>query len=191
MIIYANMISLICLALIGLSEVSGSGTDGQDPVFYMYSYLPSGDKCGQQKPISGWTKGIERCDPNAANSGLTAPTGMTTTACASDQFDTGSGILTLPFRGGYQCCAQFRCKQGGYCDFTVIRNGGTVYQAFGTRNTGITSNGWSSHSACWITNAAAGTTFWINLESTAGTDCIEETGWRYSTLSCAYISART
>ena len=37
----------------------------------------------------------------------------------------------------------------------------TVYQAFGTRNTGITSNGWSSHSACWITNAAAGTTFWV------------------------------
>jgi len=67
----------------------------------------------------------------------------------------------------------------------------TVYQAFGTRNTGITSNGWSSHSACWVTNAAAGTTFQINLESTAGTDCIEETGWRYATFSCAYVSART
>ena len=38
----------------------------------------------------------------------------------------------------------------------------TVYQAFGTRNAGITSNGWSSHSACWVTNAAAGTTFQVN-----------------------------
>ena len=28
------------------------------------------------------------------------------------------------YLGGYHCCAQFRCKQGGYCDFTVIRNGG-------------------------------------------------------------------
>merc|ERR1712110_1334542 len=138
-------------------------------------------QCGKQTPITGWTRGVDRCDQNSAAD-----------ACATgDNFNTGNGIVTLPFRGGYQCCAQFRCKQGGYCDFTVIRNGGTVYQAFGTRNSGITSNGWSSHSACWVTNAAAGTTFQINLESTAGTDCIEETGWRYATFSCAYVSART
>jgi len=175
------MISLIFVALFCLSEVSGSGTEGNDPVFYFYAYLPSGDKCGKQTPITGWTRGVDRCDQNSAAD-----------ACATgDNFNTGNGIVTLPFRGGYQCCAQFRCKQGGYCDFTVIRNGGTVYQAFGTRNTGITSNGWSSHSACWVTNAAAGTTFQINLESTAGTDCIEETGWRYATFSCAYVSART
>ena len=42
---------------------------------------------------------MERCDANAANSGLTAPNGMTTNACASDQFATGTGVLTLPFRG--------------------------------------------------------------------------------------------
>ena len=36
-----------------LSEVSGSGTEGNDPVFYFYAYLPSGDKCGKQTPITG------------------------------------------------------------------------------------------------------------------------------------------
>merc|ERR1712025_695509 len=76
-----------------------------------------------------------------------------------------NGIFTTPALGVYHCCASFRCKQGGYCDFTVIRNGGTVYAAFGTRNTGINHNGWSSHSTCWTNRATQGITWWLNLES--------------------------
>ena len=33
--------------------------------------------------------------------------------------------------------------------------------------------------------------FKINLESTAGSDCIEETGWHYATFNCMYIGPRT
>ena len=44
-----EVISLINI----LSEVSGSGTEGNDPVFYFYAYLPAGDKCGKQTPITG------------------------------------------------------------------------------------------------------------------------------------------
>ena len=60
-------------------------------------------------------------------------------------FNAGTGIYTTPARGVYHCCAYFRGKQGGYYDFTFIRNAGqgdVTYAAFGTRNTGPTQNGW-------------------------------------------------
>ena len=54
-------------------------------------------------------------------------------------FDVATGIYTTPAAGVYHCCATFRCKQGGVCDFTFIRNAGSngdvVYGAFGTRVT--------------------------------------------------------
>ena len=31
------------------------------------------------------------------------------------------GVYTTPARGIYHCCASARCKQGGVCDFTIIR----------------------------------------------------------------------
>ena len=37
-------------------------------------------------------------------------------------FNTGTGIYTTPERGVYQCCASFRCRQGGVCDFSILRN---------------------------------------------------------------------
>ena len=68
-----------------------------------------------------------------------------------------------------------RCKQGGYCDFTAIRNanngnGDVVYAAFGTRNTGVWSNGWSSHSVCWTSNCNAGVTWKVGRESGSDDD---------------------
>ena len=60
-------------------------------------------------------------------------------------FNTGTGTYTTPDAGVYHCCATFRCKQGGVCDFTVIRNAGAGdvrYSAFGTRNTNNWNNGW-------------------------------------------------
>ena len=84
------------------------------------------------------------------------------TATNDAAFGAGTGIYTTPqagmdnlehkkisFRwitlGVYHCCASFRCKQGGVCDWTVIRNGGAgdvTWGAFGTRNTNPSSRGW-------------------------------------------------
>jgi len=178
------VLTLVAIYFLGISEVSGHAPGNTGTFLYWFdAYLAStSDKCGQQKPISGWTVTSQRCDAN----------GDTSRPCpAADPFQAGSGIFTTPAQGVYHCCAQFRCKQGGYCDYTVIRNGARVYQAFGTRNTGVNQNGWSSHSACWTTNAQAGVTLWLNLESTAGTDCIEETGWRYNRFTCYYASPNT
>merc|ERR1712126_506678 len=110
----------------------------EDFIAMFDAYLPAGDYCGQRIPITGWTVRNHICQDNGAT-GLDAN-------CNSDIF-TSAGIFTTPARGVYHCCASFRCKQGGYCDFTVNRVGngagsqsGTVYAAFGTRNTGIVSN---------------------------------------------------
>ena len=62
----------------------------------------------------GWTVRNHICQDNGAT-GLDAN-------CNSDIF-TSAGIFTTPARGVYHCCASFRCKQGGYCDFTVNRIG--------------------------------------------------------------------
>merc|ERR1712243_6437 len=149
------VLTLAAFYFLGISQVSSHAPGNTGTFLYWFdAYLAStSDKCGQQKPISGRTVTSQRCDAN----------GDTARPCpGTDPFQAGSGIFTVPARGVYHCCAQFRCKQGGYCDYTVIRNGNAVYQAFGT------------------TNTQAGVTMWINLESTAGTDCIEETGWRYN-----------
>ena len=62
-------------------------------------------------------------------------------------FNAGTGVYTTPFRAAYHCCASFRCRQGGVCDFTVIRNtnagsGDVRIGAFGTRNTVQSNLGW-------------------------------------------------
>merc|ERR1712227_555295 len=171
---YRNYFSLFLR--ISITDVSGH-TRNSDMIAFFDAYLPAGDKCGQQKPISGWIVTSQICLDNGATN--------INANCNNDIFNAGSGIFTTPATGVYHCCASFRCKQGGYCDFTVIRNGGTVYAAFGTRNTGINHNGWSSHSTCWTNRATQGITWWLNLESTAGSDCIVETGWRYAKFSCS------
>jgi len=107
-------------------------------------------------------------------------------------FNAGTGIYTTPARGVYHCCAYFRGKQGGYYDFTFIRNAGqgdVTYAAFGTRNTGPTQNGWASHGTCITNVCAAGVQWKVNFESGSGsTDCIEETDWRYSRFTCYLAS---
>ena len=124
-------------------------------------------------------------------------------------FNAATGIYTTPAAGVYHCCATFRCKQGGVCDFTFIRNAGSngdvVYGAFGTRVT--RNNEWwvgggreifpsetvmirSTVSSCITSKCGAGVQWKINLESGGGGDCIEETTWRYSRFTCFLASDR-
>jgi len=106
-----------------------------------------------------------------------------------------NGVFTTPQPGVYHCCSSFRCKQTGYCDFAIVRRGAgsttdNYYAAFGTRNTRITSNGWASHGTCATFFTGTGVTIQVNLESTAGTDCIEETSWKYGRFTCFRASSR-
>eukprot|EP00092_Neocalanus_flemingeri_P010908 GFUD01011750.1.p1 GENE.GFUD01011750.1~~GFUD01011750.1.p1 ORF type:complete len:205 (-),score=25.34 GFUD01011750.1:59-601(-) len=177
---FSCVTAVFLLTLSSLTVVSGH-TLGTDAVSYFYANIPSGSKCGPQRPVTGWENIVDRYRP-ADGTGASVNNG---------QFS--GGIFTTPAAGVYHCCASFRCKQGGYCDWTVIRNGGTTDQvigAFGTRNTGISSNGWASHSICVLNRAQAGVTFRLTFESgSSSTDCIEETLWRYGTFSC-YLATR-
>merc|ERR1712098_163359 len=156
-------------------------TSGTDAMAYFDAYKnQQTTTCGAQKPITGWTRLIDRS--RAAGS---------TTPINDAAFGTGTGIYTVPQAGTYHCCASFRCKQGGVCDFTVIRNAGSgdvTWGAFGTRNTNPNSMGWASHSHCWTSRCGQGVTWKINMESTGSTDCIEETRWRYGRFTCFLTS---
>merc|ERR1711862_1024970 len=161
-----NIAFAVILAFTSLYEVEGH-TKGTQPYAYFDAYKNSGGTtCNAQRPVTGWTVTSDR---------------------SWDAFGTGTGVYTVPEEGVYHCCASFRCKQGGVCDWTVIRNGGNgdvKYGAFGTRNTNSNNNGWASHSHCWTSRCNAGVTWKLNFESGGSTDCIEETQWRYGRFTC-------
>merc|ERR1712071_613009 len=80
------------------------------------AYLSTADYCAQRKPITGtW---VFKDFYSAAGS-------------SKNVKDTyfSSGIYTTPTAGAYHCCIEIRCKQGGYCDATLQKNGGTVIAA--------------------------------------------------------------
>merc|ERR1711874_668762 len=88
-----------------------SAHDRSDVIAYFSAELPQGNKCGPQRPITGWTE-VTTATGRSWNGGTRTNGG----------FNTGTGIYTTPERGVYQCCASFRCRQGGVCDFSLLRN---------------------------------------------------------------------
>eukprot|EP00091_Calanus_sinicus_P024354 TRINITY_DN866_c0_g1_i3.p1 TRINITY_DN866_c0_g1~~TRINITY_DN866_c0_g1_i3.p1 ORF type:complete len:183 (+),score=29.54 TRINITY_DN866_c0_g1_i3:237-785(+) len=174
--------SLICaLSLASLSLVTGHtlGTVALagDAFAYFDAVRSAGSTCGPTKPVTGWTTLIDRS--------------RATDGTATNNAAFSNGVYTVPTAGTYHCCASFRCRQGGVCDWTVIRNGGSgdvVYGGFGTRNTNPSSEGWASHNHCWTSRCGAGVTWKLNLESGGSTDCIEETQWRYGRFTCFLTS---
>merc|ERR1711970_433314 len=167
------VLHILILSLASLSLVEGhtKGTDG-------YAYFDAhknlgGTTCNAQRPVTGWTVVKDRW--------VAADKTVTNNA----QFS--NGIYTTKVAGVYHCCASFRCKQGGVCDWTVIRNAGAgdiKWGAFGTRNTGNSNNGWASHSHCWTSSCQANVAWKLNFESGGGSDCIEETQWKYGRFTC-------
>jgi len=170
----------IILACLSCLFYGAEGHLGSTTVNWKYYYfdavMPAGDKCGQQKPMTGWTVNYDRY--KAYNTGGKQD---------NQYFNSGTGLFTTPSAGVYHCCASARCKQAGVCDWTITRNGATnVRAAFGTRVP--LANEWQSQNVCWTERLALGSTYQVNLESTGGNDCLEETGWDYARFSCFYVS---
>ena len=126
MILFTAFLAL-CLQIV-------SAHDRSDVIAYFSAELPQGNKCGPQRPITGddgliWRV---RVGTNSFNSaGWTEVTTATARSWNGNTrtnggFNTGTGIYTTPERGVYQCCASFRCRQGGVCDFTIRRNDGVL-----------------------------------------------------------------
>merc|ERR1719260_453074 len=99
---------LLLIATALKTQVEGH-VRGTEILAYFDAYLPNGNYCGARKPITGWTVQMDRYRP-ADNVGA---------AVNNAYFNAGSGTYTTPAAGVYHCCASFRCKQGGVCDFTV------------------------------------------------------------------------
>merc|ERR1712243_150806 len=82
------VLTLAAFYFLGISQVSSHAPGNTGTFLYWFdAYLAStSDKCGQQKPISGWTVTSQRCDAN----------GDTARPCpGTDAFQAGSGIFTV------------------------------------------------------------------------------------------------
>merc|ERR1712080_456916 len=158
------LILSVTLGLLGTPEVQGHDK-GKGTIAYFDAYLTTGDKCGPQKPISsGWVVKQKYYK------------GTSTTQDKTDYFVNGVFTVKTDYIGAYPCCMSARGKQGGYYDFSMSRNGLTTrVAAMGSRNTGVTSNGWESFSTCTIQRMGDGVTIQMNLESGGSNDCIEDT----------------
>ena len=60
-------------------------TSGTDPFVYFDAYLSSGDKCAQQKPVTGWTVDQRYRDATGAR--------------GTDPFTTSTGLFVTPVAG--------------------------------------------------------------------------------------------
>merc|ERR1712080_541178 len=149
---------LVVVVLISWLELTCGHTRGFDMISYFDAYMDAGSRCGPHT-LTGWNVRYDRGETDAAKSKTT--------------------------QGLYRCCASARCKKGGYCDFTLVDQDGNVIGAFGTR---LSPSDWSTHEVCVNERFATGDTLKVVLNSGAGSDCWEETGWRYVRFSCNLAS---
>merc|ERR1712080_667867 len=182
---------LVVVVLISWLELTCGHTRGFDMISYFDAYMDAGSRCGPHT-LTGWNVRYDRYwTPN-----------LKTGTKGTSQFNAGTGIFTAPTlirydwgetdaasskttQGLYRCCASARCKKGGYCDFTLVDQDGNVIGAFGTR---LSPSDWSTHEVCVNERFATGDTLKVVLNSGAGSDCWEETGWRYVRFSCNLAS---
>jgi len=123
-------------------------------------------KCGPQT-ITGWTNSLDIY--------------YSTTAVADSTntyVSTGSGTYTAPVNGYYNICAFLRFKKGGNAVDVTVYAGGSVVAGFGD----AVDQDWRSTGTCIIRLLTAGQTVYIRNNSGGGSDCVEETAWRYGRL---------
>jgi len=137
-------------------------------------YLTSSDRCGPQT-ITSWTQSLDIY--------------YTTTAVidsTTSYVSTSGGTYTAPVAGYYNICAFLRFKQGGNAVDVTVYAGGSVVAGFGD----AVDQDWRSTGTCLIRLLAAGNTVYIKNNSGGGSDCVQETDWRYGRLA-VYMVAPT
>merc|ERR1711892_883906 len=132
-------------------------------------------KCGPQT-ITGWTSSLDIYYSKTA-----------TTDSTSTYVSTGSGTYTAPEAGYYNICAFLRFKKGGNAVDVTVYAGGSVVAGFGDAVDGD----WRSTGTCVIRLLAAGNTVYIRNNSGGGSDCVEETAWRYGRLGVYMVGPTT
>jgi len=114
----------------------------------------------------------------------------TTTATADSTnvyVSTGAGTYTAPANGYYNICASLRFKKGGNAVDITVYAGGSVVAGFGDAVDGD----WRSTGTCLIRLLTAGQTVYLRNNSGGGSDCVEETAWRYGHLSVYMVAPTT
>eukprot|EP00091_Calanus_sinicus_P017989 TRINITY_DN3962_c0_g1_i7.p1 TRINITY_DN3962_c0_g1~~TRINITY_DN3962_c0_g1_i7.p1 ORF type:complete len:243 (-),score=82.88 TRINITY_DN3962_c0_g1_i7:120-848(-) len=132
-------------------------------------------KCGPQT-ITGWTNSLDIY--------------YSTTAVADSTntyVSTGSGTYTAPVNGYYNICAFLRFKKGGNAVDVTVYAGGSVVAGFGD----AVDQDWRSTGTCIIRLLSAGNTVYIRNNSGGGSDCVEETAWRYGRLGVYMVGPTT
>merc|ERR1712215_226476 len=123
-------------------------------------------KCGPQT-ITGWSNALDIYYAAAA------------TADSGTYVSTGSGTISAPVAGYYNICGFLRFKKGGNANDVTIYAAGAVAAGFGDS----VQNDWRSTGTCFIQKLAAGNTVYMRNNAGGGSDCVEETSWRYGRLS--------
>jgi len=132
-------------------------------------------KCGPQD-VTGW---VENLDVHYDKGSSTLIT--------TSFFDPSTGVYTSPSAGWFKICGFFRFKLGGNSVDITLRKNGAVVAAFGDAD----QEDWRSTGTCIIEQLAVGNTLKLRLESGGGSDCIEETGWKYARFNAHLIAQDT
>jgi len=129
-------------------------------------------RCGPQT-ITSWTQDLD------IYYSTTAVADSTNTYVV-----TSGGTYTAPVAGYYNICAFLRFQKGGNAVDVTVYAGGSVVGGFGD----ALDVDWRSTGTCLIRQLAAGNTVYIRNNSGGGSDCVEETNWRYGRLAVYMVA---
>jgi len=135
--------------------------DAEDSITVVDADYNTGTTCGPHD-LTSWTTNLDIYNaPGAA-------------ADSANSFSAGT--FTAQVAGWYHICVFLRFKNSGNSnDVTLLKNGVTVIAAFGNA---ITYD-WRSTGTCVTVSLAANENVKVRHQSGSGSDCVEETGWKY------------
>jgi len=129
-------------------------------------------RCGPQT-ITSWTQDLDIYYSTTAVADST-----------TSYISTSGGTYTAPAAGYYNICASLRFLKGGNAVDVTVYAGGSVVAGFGD----ALDADWRSTGTCLIRLLAEGNTVYIRNNSGGGSDCVEETSWRYGRLAVYMVA---